>query len=300
MATPRLYFFIGKGGVGKSTTSALTAVHLAASGRRTLLVSMDPAHNQCDIFEMPFCEKPRSIDEYLAVKEIDTGFWIDRYLKQTRDQIKRTYAYQSAFNLQDHFKILQFSPGLEEYALLLAFEHVVHGSPGHDAIVFDMAPTALTLRFFSLPAITLVWLNELLKLRISICDKKEIISKIKFGRKEFETDRVKEKLKALIQTHTHLKSHFISADSHVHIVMNNDRLSVSEAVRIHRRLADIPIDIAGIVVNKVAPEETVGGIADAFSGQQIALLPMVAGGILGLPALQQLVKRLPDVFAKIE
>jgi arsenite-transporting ATPase len=298
MATPQIYFFIGKGGVGKSTSSALTAVHLAAAGRRTLLVSMDPAHNQRDIFDTPFSEKPRPVADGLSVKEIDTDYWTSRYLKQTRDQIKRTYAYQSAFNLQDHFNVLRYSPGLEEYALLLAFEHVVHGSNGHDAIVFDMAPTALTLRFFSLPAITLVWLNELLKLRKSICEKKEIISKIKFGRKEFETDRVKEKLKALIQTHTHLKSHFMSADTHVNLVVNNDRLSRSEALRIRKRLADIPIDIARIVVNKVAPEETVDDIAHAFPRQRLSRLPLVAGGILGLPALQSFVAANPEAFSE--
>jgi arsenite/tail-anchored protein-transporting ATPase len=298
MATPQIYFFIGKGGVGKSTSSALTAVHLAATGRRTLLVSMDPAHNQRDIFDTPFSEKPRPVAENLSVKEIDTDYWTSRYLKQTRDQIKRTYAYQSAFNLQDHFNVLRFSPGLEEYTLLLAFEHVVHGSNGHEAIVFDMAPTALTLRFFSLPAITLVWLNELLKLRKSICEKKEIISKIKFGRKEFETDRVKEKLNALIQTHTHLKAHFMSTDTHVNLVVNNDRLSFSEALRIHKRLAGIPIDIARIVVNKITPEETVDDIAQAFPRQRLSRLPLVPGGILGLPALQSFVAAYPEAFSE--
>ncbi len=297
MTTPQLYFFIGKGGVGKSTTSALAAVHLATAGRRTLLVSMDPAHNQRDIFDTPFTEKPRRVASNLAVKEIDTDYWINRYLKQTRDQIKRTYTYQSAFNLQDHFKILQFSPGLEEYALLLAFENVVHSADDQDAIVFDMAPTALSLRFFSLPAITLVWLNELLKLRNSINAKKEIISKIKIGRKSIETDRVKEKLNALIQTHTHLKSHFMSPDTHIHLVMNNDRLSFSEALRIRKRLADIPIDIARVVVNKMGPGETTTDITDAFPGPRLATLPLVPGGILGLPELQQFTATHPDTFA---
>ena len=296
MRTPQLYFFIGKGGVGKSTTSALTAVHLAAAGRRTLLVSMDPAHNQRDIFDTPFTERPRRVARNLAVKEIDADYWIKRYLKQTRDQIKRTYTYQSAFNLQDHFKILQFSPGLEEYALLLAFEHVVHRADDQDAIVFDMAPTALSLRFFSLPSITLVWLNELLKLRTSIYAKKEIISKIKVGRKSIETDRVKEKLNALIQTHTHLKSHFMSAHTHVHLVMNSDRLSFSEALRIRKRLADIPIDIARLVVNKVGPGETAADIAGAFPRLPLSRYPLVPGGILGLSALQQFAGDHPEAF----
>ena len=296
MSKPALYFFIGKGGVGKSTTSALTAVHLATAGRRTLLVSMDPAHNQRDIFDMSFTEKPRRVAPDLAVKEIDADYWTARYLKQTRDQIRRTYTYQSAFNLQDHFKILQFSPGLEEYALLLAFESVVHGGDDQDAIVFDMAPTALSLRFFSLPTVTLVWLNELLKLRSAICEKKEIISKIKIGRKSIETDRVKEKLNTLIENHTHLKAHFMAAGTHIHLVMNNDRLSFSEALRIRKRLADIPVDIARVVVNKVGPGETTADIRTAFPRLPISTLPLVPGGILGLSALRQFVSEHSEAF----
>ena len=119
---PTLHFFIGKGGVGKSTTSALTAVHLACSGRKTLLVSLDPAHNQRDIFRQPFSEKPVPVCQNLAVKEIDVDQWIKRYLKKSTDLIKRAYAYQSAFNIQRYYNVLKLSPGLEEHALLLAFE----------------------------------------------------------------------------------------------------------------------------------------------------------------------------------
>jgi len=282
-----IYFFIGKGGVGKSTTSALTAVHLAATGRRTLLVSMDPAHNQCDIFGMRFSGKSRAVAPNLAVREIDAEYWIRRYLKETRNHLKRTYAYQSAFNLQDHFNVLQYAPGLEEYALLLAFENTMQAADGQDAIVFDMAPTALSLRFFSLPSISLVWLDELLKLRGTICEKKEIISKIKMGACEFETDRVRKKLDELIESHARLKSRFMSPKTHVNLVLNNDRLSLSEARRIETRLADIDIDIARIVVNKVGPEETTDDIAETFSTQRLSMLPMIPGGILGLSGLTQ-------------
>jgi arsenite/tail-anchored protein-transporting ATPase len=299
MPAPRLYFFIGKGGVGKSTTSALTALHLAETGRRTLLVSMDPAHNQRDIFDMPFSERPRHVNSDLSVREIDVDYWVKRYLKETRNQIRRTYSYQSAFNLQDHFKILQFSPGLEEFALLLAFEDVVHNAEDRDTIVFDMAPTALSLRFFSLPAISLVWLSELLKLRHSICDKKEIISKIKLGCKSIETDRVKAKLNSLIQNHTHLKTHFTSDRTRIQLVMNNDRLSFSEARRIRKRLEDISICIARVVVNKVAPGDTTAEIAREFPGQPLATLPFVPGGILGLKGMQQFMAAHPEAFERL-
>jgi hypothetical protein len=250
-------------------------------------------------FRYALFRKAPTCRQNLSVKEIDTDYWIqplpEADPRPDQTNLRLPERFQPAGSFQ---RAADFRPGLEEYALLLAFEHV--GSRiGHEAIVFDMAPTALT------PAILLftgrsrlVWLNELLKLRKSICEKKEIISKIKFGRKEFETDRVKEKLNALIQTHTHLKAHFMSTDTHVNLVVNNDRLSFSEALRIHKRLAGIPIDIARIVVNKIAPEETVDDIAQAFPRQRLSRLPLVPGGILGLPALQSFVAAYPEAFSE--
>ena len=80
---PQLQFFIGKGGVGKSTTSALTSISLSQNSRDVLLVSMDPAHNQRDIFQQNFSEKPRQVAKRLAVKEVNLDYWIDKYLKET-------------------------------------------------------------------------------------------------------------------------------------------------------------------------------------------------------------------------
>jgi len=156
-----LHFFIGKGGVGKSTTSALCAIHYAEQAHDTLLVSMDPAHNQRDIFCRKFSEKPVDVSQHLTVKEVDTDYWIAKYLEDTEKQIHRAYGYHTAFNLQSCFNVLRFSPGLEEYAMLLAFENVLHASARKDIIIFDMPPTALSLKFFSLPFITLVWLDDI-------------------------------------------------------------------------------------------------------------------------------------------
>jgi arsenite-transporting ATPase len=287
MTRPQLLFFIGKGGVGKSTTSALTSVHLADAGYHTLLVSMDPAHNQRDIFEQDFGEKPKQIDAHLMVKEVDSDFWIETYLKDAQAQITKTYRYESAFNLQNYFNVLQFSPGLEEYALLLAFEHIVHKFENQDYIVFDMAPTALTLRFFSLPFITLIWLEELLKLRTRIYEKKEIISKIKIGKIEIEQDKVKDKLGALIQNYNHLGQHFLSDAVQIFLVMNNDTLSLSEARRIREKLSAIGITIKKVVINKLCRDEKTTAIDKVFGDQEIFRLPLAPGGLVGYSRLKE-------------
>ena len=296
---PQLLFFIGKGGVGKSTSSALTAVYLASQPRQTLLVSMDPAHNQCDIFEQDFSEKPKKVSETLMVKEVNTDFWIERYLKETTNQIKETYRYESAFNLQNYFNVLQFSPGLEEYALLLAFEDTLHKHADRDFIVFDMAPTALTLRFFSLPFITLIWLEELLTLRSEIYRKKEIISKIKIAGREIEQDRVKAKLQTLIGNYEHLREHFLSDTTRVNLVMNNDKLSFSEAFRIREKLTDISIAIDRIVINKLKEDENTAGIENEFKDQKIAKLRLAPEGLTGYDVLKNYIAENQEAFLNI-
>jgi arsenite-transporting ATPase len=293
---PQLLFFIGKGGVGKSTSSALTSIYLASKPHKTLLVSMDPAHNQCDIFEQDFSEKPKPVSETLMVKEVDTDFWIEKYLKETTDQIKETYRYESAFNLQNYFNVLQFSPGLEEYALLLAFEDTLHKYIDHDYIVFDMAPTALTLRFFSLPFITLIWLEELLKLRSAIYKKKEIISKIKIAGREIEQDRVKAKLESLIGNYEHLQEHFMADTTKVNLVMNNDKLSFSEAFRIRKKLADIGIVIDRVVINKLKEDENTPEIENEFKDQKIAKLRLAPEGLTGYDVLKDYVAANTEAF----
>jgi arsenite-transporting ATPase len=290
-------FFIGKGGVGKSTCSALKSVQLSEAARKTLLVSMDPAHNQRDIFEADFSERPQKMRPFLWVKEVDVEYWMKKYLKETQNHLKKIYTYQGAFNLDGYFKILRFSPGLEEYAMSLAFESVIHEHDDMDAIVFDMPPTALTLRFFSLPAITLVWVAELLKLRRRIYAKKEIISKIKMGKLEIEQDHVQKKLETLKRSFQHLKDHFVSKQTRIHLVLNIDKLSVSEALRIQDRLTGIGIRIDRVVVNKVRGEDRFEPILSSFGEQALYSVPLAADGFFGMEKIIAHLRDNPDMFS---
>ena len=124
MKNPVNIFFVGKGGVGKSTSAALNAVFLAQKGFRVLIVSLDPAHNLSDIFQMNFSDKELKIASDISAIEVDQDQWIKAYLKDVRNQIKKTYSYLTAFNLENYFKVIKHSPGLEEYALILAFKHI--------------------------------------------------------------------------------------------------------------------------------------------------------------------------------
>ena len=280
-------FFLGKGGVGKSTASALTALHLARQGHETLLVSMDPAHNQSDIFQTRLIEKGMRITAKLTAKEVDIKRWVNKYLHDIQRQVKRSYFYLTAFNLENYLDILKYSPGIEEYALLLAYNQVHKEYSAVDYIIFDMPPTALALKFLTLPDLSLKWLENLLKLRNQILQKKEIVSKVKFGKKEVETDKIKNKLLAQIQHYRKIHDDFRNpSKTALNLVVNTDRLSFSESRLITERLNEYGLHISGVFLNKYHDGFDLSNIKNSFRVQSIRVFPESNQALLGLDALQ--------------
>jgi arsenite-transporting ATPase len=227
--TTQYIFFMGKGGVGKSTLSALTSLKLS-SDNSVLLTSVDPAHNLSDIFLKKFSEKPTSVNRNLLVKEIDTETWIKKYLKDIEEQMKKTYTYLTAFNLEKYFGLIKYSPGIEEYVLINAFNKIREQFSYKKYIVFDMPPTALALKFFNLPSLSLLWLEQLMNLRKEIIERQEMITKVKLGKKEFELDKVLNKLTHQRKFYTELQQIFRNfSTTKINLVLNPDELSFAES-----------------------------------------------------------------------
>ena len=202
----RLLLFGGKGGVGKTTTSTATAIHLADCGLKVLLVSSDPAHSTSDSLGVDIGTEPTPVPgvEGLYGLEMDPesklsnllpklgnmvdgmnsggglgglgglGMMLDPSAKQELDEIKS--------DVKTSDMIL---PGLDE---ALAFDELLKHveDPNWDVIVFDTAPTGHTLRFLSLPEIIEAWSGRLIRLmRVS-----GGIRSMLFGRKESEEMKV--------------------------------------------------------------------------------------------------------------
>ncbi|MCG6963521.1 MAG: ArsA family ATPase [Acidobacteria bacterium] len=280
-------FFLGKGGVGKSTSSALASLALAEEGLDVLLVSLDPAHNQADIFETPLSDKPRSVTPHLKAIEIDQERWIKRYLKGVHDEINRNYRYLTSFNLDKYFKVMRHSPGLEEYALILAFQEIRRKYPDNDVMVFDMAPTALSLKFFNLPTLSLIWVRHLLALRRDIIEKRELITRVQLLNKEIETDKIVRRIGRSIEEYTELKELFENPDlTWINLVLNPDQLSLAESRRIVDELAAIDIGLCQILVNKTRTSSDTEGIVREFQGAPLATVPQSSTPLIGLDALR--------------
>jgi len=281
-------FFMGKGGVGKSTAAALQSLFLAHKGYRVLIVSLDPAHNQSDIFEKQLSDRPVELVPGLTAIEIDQDYWIKRYLKDVQKQINRTYSYLTAFNLDTYFTVVKHSPGLEEYALILVFKDILERFSHLDFLAFDMPPTALALKFFTLPTLSLVWIEQLLALRQEIIKKRDLITKVKLLKKEVERDKILNKITEMKEDYQRLKDIFEDCDTtHINIVLNPDRLSLAESRRIFETLRDIHIPCSRLINNKMLPDSSCEDISAAFPDTPLCECPYSEVPLIGLPSLER-------------
>jgi len=286
----RVLFFVGKGGVGKSTNSSLFALKLSRSGKQVLLNSIDPAHNLHDIFQTPLGSKPKQIVPGIEAMETDLDQWVKKYLKDTERDFRSVYKYQEAFNLHRYFKTLKYSPGLEEYAVLLALVDTLRRFADRDYIIFDTPPTALTLKFLALPDVSLLWLQELSQFRQLVLDKEQIITRIKQGRKQEsrERDPILGKIADLVDMYRGMSELLKDTETtRTFLVLNPDELSLAESQLIWKEMTNLGMKISFIILNKAAKDwEFAGRIQQLFPDARLLHLPSMAGGELtGLNAL---------------
>ncbi len=274
-------FFLGKGGTGKTTLSAALAVSLARSGRRVLAVSLDPAHNLGDLLGVPLGEEPVRVEERLDALEVDLGAWVERHLAASREELKATYAYASALNVDSLFDLLRFSPGTEEHAVLLAIDHVDRVlAPSYDVVVWDTPPTALTLRFLAMPTVSSRWLAELRGLREKILGRRQAISRVNpesaaaAGAVAPADDPVHARLGAMRERLGRLQDLF-ARRSLPSVVVNPDLLSVAEAERISEALARLDIPLSAVCLNSRDGAGSSASLAPPLAG-----LPLVTTGHL--------------------
>ena len=153
----KLSFFIGKGGVGKTTLAAAYAVRTAAlSARRpVLLISTDPAHSLADIFEIKLAGRVRAVTlsrtRRLWVWQINPEEQFRRFLDRHREAILGLVESATIFSRAEIQPLLDTTlPGMAEFSALLALKDVAR-SGRYSEIVVDTAPLGHTLRLFQMP-----------------------------------------------------------------------------------------------------------------------------------------------------
>ena len=253
---------IGKGGVGKTTCSSALAVGLAERGYKTLLVSIDPAHNLGDVLKIDVGRRMKKVKENLYAVEIDIDEAVGKYLKELEESLKSLYRYLTVINLEKYLEIMRYTPGVEEYAILEAIKDILSKRGEFDKIVFDTPPTGLTVRILALPKTSLIWLEKLIELRRKILDRRLSIERVKgkitfkVGDREIklpsreEEDRVIQELRRYKSETERVYKTFTDERTAVIGVVNPDELSLIEMERTIEVLKKMGISIRLVIVNK--------------------------------------------------
>ncbi len=155
----RILLFSGKGGVGKTSLAAATGVRLAQLGKRTLVMSVDPAHSLGDafnlggdLFHQRTCE-PYAIFPSLEIQEVNIQHEIRRHWQEINGYVSAVLRTTGISDVEA--EELAILPGMEELsAMMYVNQYLREGR--YDVLVLDCAPTAESLRFVSMPT-TLEW-----------------------------------------------------------------------------------------------------------------------------------------------
>lgn len=265
MAHAKILFFIGKGGVGKTTCSVSTAVNLAENGRKVLVVSLDPAHNAGDVLNIPLSHRKTTVTSRLDAIEINLEHLIQQYLKRSSDTMRQIYKYLTVINLDKLLEIIRYSPGIEEYATLEALNEILAENVAlYDVIVFDTAPTGLTLRVLALPSISLLWTEKLTDIRRKILSLRSSIEHI-HGERVLKVGEIEEKLASsehddhtmqeLLRYRTEIEQtrRILTNpdDTSVVAVLNAEEMPLVETQRAADTLHQFQIPLKLLVINKV-------------------------------------------------
>jgi arsenite-transporting ATPase len=269
----RILLYTGKGGVGKTSIAAATALLSAKRGHRTIVLSTDIAHSLADAFDLPLGPEPTRIAPNLWGQEPDVYFNIGRYWATIQNYMAELFSWHGLDEVMaEEMTVL---PGMDELGnLLWIADHVESG--GYDVVVVDAAPTGETLRLLSLPEASRWWVDRIAPIgrRVSRISRPVLERMIGVPVPRDEVFSAAERLLGRLET-----VHRLLADperASVRLVLALEKLSIAEARRsfTYFNLFGYPSDL--VIANRVLPSDVGGGYFGALRDTQQAYLPTVA------------------------
>ena len=162
----QILFFGGKGGVGKTTVSAATALALANEDRRVLLVSTDPAHNLGHLFNREIGPRPVRLAPDLDGLELDPEATVHEHMSEVSGALHSLMPVQMHGEIDKHIALSKDAPGMQEAAILEKMAEIVEqGRKDYEHVIFDTAPSGHTARLMALPEMMTAWTEGLIQRR---------------------------------------------------------------------------------------------------------------------------------------
>lgn len=300
----RVVLFTGKGGVGKTTTAAATALHMAAAGARVVVTSADPAHSLGDSLGAELRTAPTEVAPRCFAQQLDARERLEESWGDIREWMLEVldWAGVGAIEAEE----LAVVPGLDELFALTEVESLC-ASGEYDVVVVDCAPTAETIRLLSLPDI-LGWYMERLfpaSRRLSRMVG-PIVSRV--SSLPVADDRV---FSAGQRFYDQLDAvRRIMADPRVttaRLVVNPERMVIAEARRTYTYLSLFGYQVDAVIVNRVLPgsaegewvrrwretqAEHLSSIDEDFAPLPVFRAEHVGGEVVGAAALTELAEGL--------
>jgi arsenite-transporting ATPase len=311
-SAPRLLFFGGKGGVGKTTCAGARALALAEAGHRTLLVSVDPAHSVADLLDQPVGAEPVRVTPELDAMELDPDEAAQNYLAEVKDNLRRIAAPELLGEAERQADLALEAPGAHESALFEAITALIlDQGPAYDVLVFDTAPTGHTLHLLTLPEIMGAWIEGMLSQRDRA---RALWSELDDDNAGFanQADPARAALEGRRERLRALRERILEPTvTAFYLVLNPEALAVAETRRARQTLNQHRIPVAGLVINRILPDtaegefnrqrreqesEHLAAIARDFADLDHARLPLTPKEPRGLDALRSLANHLSSVF----
>jgi arsenite-transporting ATPase len=281
----RTLIFTGKGGVGKTSVAAATAVRAADMGLRTLVMSTDPAHSLADSLDLegPLGPEPVAVTPYLHALEVSIYHDIENNWGIVREHFSQLMAEQGVQGiLADEMSIL---PGMEEAFPLIRIKH--HKDRGdYDLLIIDCAPTGETLRLLSAPE-TFKWAISMLRSaeRFLIKPILRPMSKITPGLNKMvaptevydAVDDMFRQMEGITETLANPQ------ETSIRLVMNPEKMVIKESQRALTYLSMYGLTVDTVVVNKILPVDQDSGYLNHWKDIQQRYLQEVEHGFTPLP-----------------
>jgi len=279
----RVILYTGKGGVGKTTVAAATAVRCARLGYRTLVLSTDAAHSLGDSLDAAVGDQPTEIAPDLYAQEVNALHELETHWDRIHVYLSTVFASQGVDDIVA--EELASPPGMEEIASLMTIkEHKAKGD--FDVIVVDCAPTGETLQLLAFPDVAKWYLNKIFPIERRVMRVARPLVQ-PFVSIPLPSDDIFGHIKALLFDLEGMKKILGDAEvCTVRLVLNLEKMVIREAQRAFTYLSLYDYLTDMVVVNRVLPPEVTDRYFDRWHEAQTRNFEIVNNAFSPIPILQ--------------